>query len=42
LDEQYKHAIKLIKDNKKLHEKITKDLLEKEEISREEFEEYFE
>jgi ATP-dependent Zn protease len=31
-------AIKLINENKKLHEEISKDLLKKEEINREEFE----
>ncbi len=41
LDESYKKAINLIKENRELHEKITKDLLEKEEISKEEFNEYF-
>jgi len=41
LQEAYQVAIKLIKENKELHEKITKDLLAKEEITREEFEEYF-
>lgn len=41
LKNAYDTAIQLIKQNKKLHEKITLDLLEKEEISREEFEAYF-
>lgn len=41
LKEQYDRAIKLIKDNKKLHIKISEDLLEKEEMDREEFEAYF-
>ena len=41
LEKAYNTAINLIKKNKKLHEKISKDLLEKEEISREEFEAYF-
>lgn len=41
LGEQYERAIKLIKDNKKLHIKISEDLLEKEEIDREEFNAYF-
>jgi ATP-dependent Zn protease len=41
LKDSYNIAIKLIKDNKKLHEIISKDLLTKEEISREEFESYF-
>lgn len=42
LKDAYNTAIKLIKDNKKLHDKIAKDLLEKEEISQEEFSAYFE
>ena len=41
LKEAYDTAIKLIKDNKKLHEQISEDLLKKEEISREEFAKYF-
>jgi len=41
LREQYDRAIKLIKDNKKLHIKISEDLLVKEEMNREEFEAYF-
>jgi len=41
LREAYETAIKLIKENKKLHEQITKDLLEKEELSGEEFAAYF-
>ena len=41
LKNAYNTAIKLIKDNKKLHEEISKDLLEKEEITKEEFQEYF-
>jgi cell division protease FtsH len=41
LDKAYKIAINLINKNKVLHEKISKDLLKKEEITREEFEEYF-
>jgi len=41
LAEQYQRAIKLIKDNKKLHIKISEDLLEKEEIDRKEFDAYF-
>lgn len=41
LREQYERALKLIKDNKKLHIKISEDLLEKEEMDREEFEAYF-
>lgn len=41
LREQYQRAVKLIKDNKKLHAKISEDLLEKEEMDRAEFEAYF-
>ena len=41
LKEQYDRAIKLINDNKKLHIKISEDLLKKEEIDREEFDAYF-
>jgi cell division protease FtsH len=41
LEQAYKTAIELIKKNKKLHEKISEDLLTKEEISAEEFETYF-
>jgi len=41
LDGAYKLAIDLIKKHKDLHIKISEDLLEKEEITREEFEEYF-
>ncbi len=41
LKEQYDRAIKLIKENKDLHIKISEDLLEKEEIDREEFDAYF-
>ncbi len=41
LDEAYRLAISLIKKHKDLHIKISEDLLEKEEITREEFEEYF-
>ena len=41
LREQYQRAVKLIKDNKKLHAKISEDLLEKEEMNREEFAKYF-
>ncbi|MDD2907291.1 MAG: ATP-dependent zinc metalloprotease FtsH [Candidatus Gracilibacteria bacterium] len=41
LKEAYNTAIKLITENKALHEKITKDLLEKEELSKEEFDAYF-
>ncbi len=42
LKEAYNTAKKIIEKNKELHEKIAKDLLEKEEISREEFNKYFE
>jgi len=41
LKSAYNTAIKLIKDNKKLHEKISNDLIKKEEISKEEFTTYF-
>ncbi len=41
LREQYERAIKLIKDNKKLHIKISEDLLKMEEMTREQFEAYF-
>ncbi|NDK09057.1 ATP-dependent zinc metalloprotease FtsH, partial [Candidatus Gracilibacteria bacterium] len=41
LDSAYKTAIDLINKNKDLHIKITKDLLVKEEITRDEFEAYF-
>jgi len=41
LKQSYNIAINLISKNKDLHDKISKDLLSKEEISREEFEEYF-
>ncbi len=41
LKNAYKTAIELINKNKKLHEKISKDLLEKEELTKEEFELYF-
>lgn len=41
LKDAYNVAIKLITDNKELHDKISKDLLEKEEISEEEFAAYF-
>ncbi|QFR39776.1 ATP-dependent zinc metalloprotease FtsH [Candidatus Gracilibacteria bacterium 28_42_T64] len=37
----YEVAINIIKKDKKLHEKITSDLIKNEEISREEFEAYF-
>ena len=41
LKDAYNTAIKLINENKELHDKISKNLLKKEEISREEFESYF-
>jgi len=41
LNEAYKKTIKIVKDQKSLIEKISKDLLEKENIGREEFESYF-
>lgn len=41
LTEQYQRAIKLIQENKKLHEKISEDLLVQEEMDRAEFELYF-
>lgn len=41
LSEAYNVAIKIITENKELHEKITRDLLDKEEISKEEFDMYF-
>ena len=41
LKEAYNVAVKLIKDNKDLHDKISKDLIKKEEISGEEFKAYF-
>ena len=41
LRESYEVAMKLIKENKELHDKISKDLLDKEELSREDFESYF-
>ncbi len=41
LTQQYQRAIKMINENKKLHIKISEDLLEKEEIDREEFDAYF-
>ncbi len=41
LNEAYKTAIDLITKNKELHQKISKDLIEKEEITKEEFEKYF-
>ncbi|MDD3302402.1 MAG: ATP-dependent zinc metalloprotease FtsH [Candidatus Gracilibacteria bacterium] len=41
LDTSYQVAINIITKNKDLHIKISNDLLEKEEISREEFESYF-
>ena len=41
LREQYERAIKMIQDNKKLHEKISEDLLKMEEMTREDFASYF-
>ena len=41
LTAQYKRAIQLIQENKKLHETISEDLLKKEEMDRTEFEAYF-
>jgi cell division protease FtsH len=41
LTQQYQRAMKLIQENKKLHEKISEDLLQKEEMDRVEFEAYF-
>lgn len=41
LKDAYDVAIKLINENKELHDKISKDLIEKEEISEEEFKAYF-
>lgn len=41
LKQAYQKAVLLIKENKELHEKITKDLLAKEELSKEEFDAYF-
>lgn len=38
----YQKAKTIILENKELHEKIARDLLEKEEMTREEFDEYFE
>jgi len=41
LKNAYLTAIKLIQDNKDLHIKISEDLLQKEEINKEEFDAYF-
>lgn len=41
LRESYDTAVRLINENKDLHEKISQDLLKKEEISEEEFAAYF-
>lgn len=41
LREQYERALTFIKENLELHRKISEDLLEKEEMDREEFEGYF-
>lgn len=42
LKNAYETAIKIITENKDLHDKIAKDLLEKEELSKAEFDAYFE
>ncbi len=41
LKNAYETAIKLIKENKKLHKQISEDLIKKEELSKEEFKAYF-
>jgi len=41
LTEQYQRALKIINDNKKLHETISEDLLKEEEMDRARFETYF-
>jgi len=41
LDTAYKTAIDIITKNKELHQKISKVLIEKEEIDKEEFEAFF-
>jgi ATP-dependent Zn protease len=41
LKQAYQTAMRLIKENKELHIKITKDLLKTEEISEDEFKAYF-
>jgi cell division protease FtsH len=41
LESAYKVALNLVNENKELHIKISKDLLEKEEINKLEFEKYF-
>lgn len=41
LTEQYQRAVTTINENKKLHEKISEDLLQMEEMDRKEFETYF-
>lgn len=41
LDNAYQTAIKLINENRELHEKISKVLIEKEEIDKEEFDNFF-
>jgi cell division protease FtsH len=41
LQDAYKTAIKLIEENKELHERITKELLETEELSEEQFNAHF-
>ncbi len=41
LKDAYNVAVKLITDNKKLHEEISEELLKTEELSKEQFEKYF-
>lgn len=41
LSDAYNEAIRLIKENKKLHVQISEDLLKVEEMTREDFESYF-
>lgn len=41
LKNAYDTAIRIITENKELHDKISKDLLDKEELSKEEFDSYF-
>ena len=41
INEAYKKTVKIVKENKDLISKISLDLLEKENIDREEFESYF-
>lgn len=42
LEEAYATALRIIKENKKLHEQIAEDLLKEEELSDEQFNSYFE